>query len=99
MPEKEWTIIAGPTEVSPGDLDSTLFRFEVERDEERRTVTVAISNTLMASEATTLTSPIDYIVSTRGEAAVRDAIARDRIPKRITVNSSGMWDHYGDGDS
>ncbi len=99
MTASEWKLIDGPTEVSPGDQDSTLFRFEVERDDDRRTVIVAISNTVMASAAESLASPIGHIKQTHGEAALRDAMARDRIPKRITVNSAGMWDDYGDGES
>jgi hypothetical protein len=91
MAEREWEIIEGPTEISPSDVDVTLFRFRVKREDEERTIIVAIANTLMASVRETLTTPLDYIVATKGRAAVEDALSRGTTPERITVNSSGTW--------
>jgi hypothetical protein len=74
------------------DVNAELFRWRVGRGDEQRSIIVAISGTLMAVERDTLSTPIDVIVATRGEAAVRDALSRDRTPERITVNTTGVWE-------
>jgi hypothetical protein len=92
MTTEKWEITAGPEEVEPSDTDAALFRWTVENGDETRSVIVAISGTLMATASEAMTTPIDVIVATKGRAAVLDTISKGRVPRRITVSSSGIFE-------
>jgi hypothetical protein len=90
LDDDAWNIIEGPEEIAPSDRDAAMFRFRVKRGDDERPIIVSISGTLMASD--TLDAALGTIVTTRGESAVGDALARERTPERITVSTNGIWE-------
>jgi hypothetical protein len=88
--EREWNVTDGPEEIAPSDQDSHLFRFRVKRGDDERTIIVAVSGSLMASQPSD--PALGAVVATHGEAAVLDALARGRTPERVTVSTNGIWE-------
>jgi hypothetical protein len=96
MSDAKWEVTEGPERVNPQGQDSALFSYTVRKGKEVRTVVVAISETLMASNRDVLATPLDLIVTTEGRAAVEDTIRYDRDPpKRITVSTAGVFEDFG----
>jgi hypothetical protein len=84
-------ITAGPVEIASAQ-DSRVFVFRVQRGDSDKAVFVAVSGTLMASDAASLAHPLGSIVATQGRAAVEESLARGHDSKRITVSSAGVWE-------
>lgn len=86
----EWKIVDGPT-VIPPDADVHLFEWAVSDGAVERTVLVAISGTLMATDPARLDPAVAQLVATRGRPEVLLALEAGITPRRITINTNGVW--------
>lgn len=96
MTDESWDIADGPNEIESYGADSVLFRFVVTKGDEERPVIVALSSTLLGGDPGVLPFPLGKIVATKGEAAVREFISRDRVPARISVSTAGAIEDIPD---